>query len=292
VGLFVGSLFASHGIRKTTGLSEWLPESMKIILSILKVSYLINLNLNSELGLTDSTDDTIFIKRILREYEKSYSTMFNSLRVREANYRTVSNPPANTRTVGDTTLLQVYSDVTRRARQLNHRTGSNPPANTRTVSDTTLLQLYSDATQAYIDKMHQKVSYAEVVNELKHAFALTPEEESLLAQFNDPLTNDTIVIPVLLNEKPYDLNSILRLPVDANDQRTDPFNNYKFYLRDLQPAWNVANALEEAIKKIKAAHATQHSDSQVAEAIPALSEPSETVALASISNDAPRSFSR
>ena len=102
---------------------------------------------------------------------------------------------------------------------------------------------YSDLTKEYIEtsKAHKLKTIAARIEEL----ALTDEEKPLFEPFIEPIMmvyfDD---IPVMYNEKYYNLSTLLQL-------KKDPHTRAPLTLANIQPARKVANDLDEAIKALQ-----------------------------------------
>jgi hypothetical protein len=80
---------------------------------------------------------------------------------------------------------------------------------------------------------------------------LTDEEAKDFEEFVDPITEDYMAIPVMLNEKYYDLSTLLRM------KRQDPTSREAYNPLELQSGRNLINKLEAAI--------TSHTQKRVAQ---------------------------
>lgn len=122
------------------------------------------------------------------------------------------------------------------------------------VESQIILDDYSPATKNYIDSFKNKIRFQDQIKDL----TLTPEQDSWLEAYRDPISFEVINIPVTLHEVLYDLNTLLQA---YERNKTAPITLMPFVLRDIQSARIGAEALQEMITKIKEAH----SDTQVLE---------------------------
>lgn len=102
---------------------------------------------------------------------------------------------------------------------------------------------YSPSTKDYIESFKYNEKNTDLIKKLD----LTMEEENLLEKYCDPITLDIINIPVILNERIYDLNTLLDI---HKNNKEDPFNKYKFILRDIQSDRKTAEEIKEIIQQI------------------------------------------
>lgn len=105
---------------------------------------------------------------------------------------------------------------------------------------------YSSATKSYIDNI-KKENFLQEIAILK----LTKAEEALIAKFKDPITQEYLNIPVRLNDNIYELDTLLKITVNGDGKRRDPFKNFVFSLCHIQSALDVANEMKEIINTIK-----------------------------------------
>lgn len=103
--------------------------------------------------------------------------------------------------------------------------------------------LFSISTQSYLDaiRRHQKAS------EKVAALYLSESALDELAEFLDPITDTIMDTPVLLAEKAYDVETLLRLPMDADGYRKNPFTNQLFLIIEIQPLRELYNKMHEKI---------------------------------------------
>jgi len=95
---------------------------------------------------------------------------------------------------------------------------------------------YTKAMKRYIDTFKDKKKNSEWFVEL----GIESDE------FYDPLLFEVMDIPVRLDGKVYDLNSILKLPLN-NGKRQNPFTKDEFTLIELQPAWDIQDKIRALI---------------------------------------------
>lgn len=109
------------------------------------------------------------------------------------------------------------------------------------------LSAYSAATSDYISSLLEKPKLCDLLQDIQ----LTVDETELLQEFWDPITFEYINIPVMLNERVYDLDTLLRI---FEKDRLDPFTHYKFILRDIQPARKFIELFTKTVEQIKQSH--------------------------------------
>ena len=114
---------------------------------------------------------------------------------------------------------------------------------------------YSPATKAYLDSFKDKKKNSDILKGLK----LSEEEEKLLEDYCDPITSDVMNIPVILNERTYDLEILLEI---QKKDKLDPFNKYEFTFRDIQPARKTTEELQKIVQQIKEFHKNKQSKEQ------------------------------
>lgn len=110
-----------------------------------------------------------------------------------------------------------------------------------------LLFLLSPAMQEYVESFRNRRKNSEVVDEMH----LNVEEEGRFRDYIDPITLMVMDVPVRLEEDYFDLDSLLKLPIDGDGARTNPLNRHKFYARDIQPCRAANNAIQEIIAAIR-----------------------------------------
>jgi hypothetical protein len=124
----------------------------------------------------------------------------------------------------------------------------NPNMNDISAYD---LSQFSEYTKAYI----QGFKHIEK-NSLKiEALNLTDEQENKLSDgLVDALTHEIPEIPVRLNERLYNLKTLV---FDLTKKGEDPFTRFKFKLEHIMPAHDVQEKLNKRIKKIEAERAAR-----------------------------------
>lgn len=106
------------------------------------------------------------------------------------------------------------------------------------VSDQFNMSKYSLHMQNYLKSFSDKANFSEQLDVLE----LAPEDEALLDDCRDPITDKIMNIPVTLNERAYDLSTLEKLT-------QDPFSNEKFDSREIQSCRKIATVLSELIQK-------------------------------------------
>lgn len=114
--------------------------------------------------------------------------------------------------------------------------------------------LFSISTQSYLDaiRRHQKAS------EKLAALNLSESELNELSEFLDPITDTIMNTPVLLAEKAYDVETLLRLPLNDDGYRKNPFTNELFLMIEIQPLRELFNKMHEKIDEISRQHLEAH----------------------------------
>jgi hypothetical protein len=119
----------------------------------------------------------------------------------------------------------------------------------REKQESGLLFLLSPSTQAYVDDMRHQETNTKLLAELN----LTDEEEDRFRDFLCPVGYQVMDVPVRLEENHYfELENLLKLNVDKNGARENPFNRNKFYPRDIQPARAKNLEIKALIEQVKA----------------------------------------
>ena len=108
----------------------------------------------------------------------------------------------------------------------------------------TPLDAFSRYTQDYVDNFNDKKSHTATIAAMK----LTEEEVKLMEKHLDPITGEVMDIPVMLNEKVYNLLTLQEIL--ARD-RKDPFNRVEFTLRDIQPARGIEEEINNTLRQIE-----------------------------------------
>lgn len=119
--------------------------------------------------------------------------------------------------------------------------------------DIACLTRYTNITQTYLEHFNNKEPYSTIVESL----ALNSDIKArLFAGFIDPLSMDVINIPVRLNGNLFCCNGLFAIPVAVDGTRKDPLNREPFYLRDIQPARDINEAIKKAIEDAREAQMT------------------------------------
>lgn len=106
---------------------------------------------------------------------------------------------------------------------------------------------YTESMKIYLEIFNNGEKNTEQLKDLD----LTTDEENWLEEYRDPITFNLINIPVRLDKRLYDLDSLLQI---LQKNKTDPFTQSQFALSNIEPAQEEANALQLIIQKIKEAH--------------------------------------
>ncbi len=112
------------------------------------------------------------------------------------------------------------------------------------IAENKPLDAFSKYTQDYVDSFASKKSHSAMISEMK----LTESEQKLLEKFCDPITGEIMDIPVILNERVYNL---LTLQTILTGDKKDPFNRMEFSLRDIQSARSVEEEIRSILKQIE-----------------------------------------
>lgn len=115
------------------------------------------------------------------------------------------------------------------------------------AKQTDILNNYSPSMQAYLNSFQNKEKNTDKLKNI----SLSNAENELLEAYLDPISNEIINIPVQLNERLYDLDTLLDI---QRKNKKDPFNNYEFTLRDIQPARKESQAIQTIVQQIKDHH--------------------------------------
>ena len=99
-------------------------------------------------------------------------------------------------------------------------------------------------TQNYLETLIGTPKYSARLGEL------TKFEEETLDKFMDPITSELIDIPVKLNEKLYDLKTLLQLLEKGNGQANDPMTRLEFKYNNIHSAFAENNELKDIVAKI------------------------------------------
>jgi hypothetical protein len=126
----------------------------------------------------------------------------------------------------------------------------------KSVTELSSINDYSPSTKAYINSFKDKEKNIDALNGLQ----LSEDEEKLLENYCDPITADVINIPVILNERLYDLDTLIKI---QQRDKLDPYTKYEFTLRDIQPSRKSAEELQKIVLQIKGLRKNQNTVSQV-----------------------------
>lgn len=107
------------------------------------------------------------------------------------------------------------------------------------IEDTVEFSDYSVHLRAYLSKFSDDNKISEQIKKL----CLTPDEGPLFEKFIDPITEEYIGIPVSLNERYYDFETIRHHP-------KDPFTNERFEPNEIQSARCIQDKLDAAVIKL------------------------------------------
>jgi len=136
-----------------------------------------------------------------------------------------------------------------RNRQNAHAANTVPaPVQKDEIKD--VLHDFSAAMQAYINSFKDKTKNSVLYTNL----TVTEAEKKSLEQFEDffdSVSLELIDIPVAVNGNTYDLQTLLDQPAIADGQREEPNTRLTFYLRDIQPARHIANAIQRELEKLQ-----------------------------------------
>lgn len=128
-------------------------------------------------------------------------------------------------------------------RASNHRAASSDGPHYHNEEPSALLSIYNEITQSYIETMREKpVSFAEELEALN----LSEEARADFEPLEDTIIRDIPNIPVLLNGTMYDLDTLLDTPT-RNGHHVDPYKNVEFFMRDIQPAFATAEAIQHLL---------------------------------------------
>jgi predicted NodU family carbamoyl transferase len=112
------------------------------------------------------------------------------------------------------------------------------------VRDAILLNKTDIVRSIMEEKLSRKTKNSFKIKKL----SLTEEEDELSKGLVDVITEYVPEIPVHLNEKLYDLNTIINL---SKESGIDPYTRFPFKLEHIVPAHKMQEKLDERIKKIE-----------------------------------------
>jgi hypothetical protein len=113
-----------------------------------------------------------------------------------------------------------------------------------------VLHGYSAPTQTYIDSLKNKPKNSVVYQNI----TVSAEDKKAFEaceDFFDSVSLDLMDIPVAVNGNTYDLQTLLNQPENADGQREEPGTRILFYLRDIQPARQIANQIQKELEKLQ-----------------------------------------
>lgn len=111
------------------------------------------------------------------------------------------------------------------------------------------LNQYTSYTQAYIDSIKNNPLHSDTIKNLE----LSPEELTLLADCVllancvDSITQNIIDIPVRMNDHIYELDTLEKI---LSNNSKDSFSNLTFKRRDIQPARDINDKIEQILEVI------------------------------------------
>src|SRR3990167_7171562 len=141
---------------------------------------------------------------------------------------------------GSSTIATVLSYLTAAA------SVSAPTAAASTERKLTAEEIFmrncSTYTRQYLEIFATKESHSDIVADLK----LSPTELALFdGRCSDPISQEIMDRPVVLNERVYDLKTVLQF------NGTDPYNRLKFEAREITPSRQTVVEFEKIIKQIE-----------------------------------------
>jgi hypothetical protein len=128
----------------------------------------------------------------------------------------------------------------------------------------------SDNMLRYMDTFSGMNTFKAIVDELDFS---SKKKTLHLALFLDPVTHEVMNIPVMLNERVFDLKSLLNI-LDRSGK--DPFTNNAFTQSDIQPAPWVAKEMHEMLLYYKMKHANKSKKNASNPVVAAVASPSAT----------------
>jgi hypothetical protein len=103
---------------------------------------------------------------------------------------------------------------------------------------------FNSYTMDYIQSFNEKVPYSTQIKDLH----LTEEEELKFKNYLDPITHNYINIPVRLNERLYDLETLIKC---FDENKKDPFNNITFKLEQIATDRESKDNIQKLINSIQ-----------------------------------------
>ena len=129
---------------------------------------------------------------------------------------------------------------------------------------------FSQYMQSYLDNFQNKTLFSTRLNELK----LSQDEWALFDNYLDPITQELIEIPVILNEQAYDYATIL---IMLNAHPVEPIKNIPFVARDISPNRHMLHEIEKIVETLIANR--QKSEQQIVQQHASFLEESPTQTL-------------
>jgi hypothetical protein len=102
---------------------------------------------------------------------------------------------------------------------------------------------YATATKNYLEHFNNKELNSKKIAQLY----LTDNEWRLFGKYFDPITNNVINIPVLLDDQAFDLDTLLKA---FDDNQLNPLTNVKFTLSDITPHEKMETEIDLLIRKL------------------------------------------
>lgn len=101
---------------------------------------------------------------------------------------------------------------------------------------------YTKHMQDYIDSFQGKNLFSTALKSI--------DDRDIPANFRDPITNEIMDCPILVNGSVQDLKNLVKLEKDRHGLRIDKVTGFPFTLKELQPALDIKNEIEEKIGAI------------------------------------------
>lgn len=106
-------------------------------------------------------------------------------------------------------------------------------------------------TKTYIKGIEKEGKITDILNALN----LSEEEESLLDEYRDPITEEVMNCPVRLFDRVYELEFLLDL---LKKGKPDPYTQLYFKKSQIHSARDVANKIQDIVLTLKKAHSHEH----------------------------------
>lgn len=103
------------------------------------------------------------------------------------------------------------------------------------------LNIFSKTTQAYVDGFKNKTSHVKAIE-------IASLSSDAFEEYCDPISAEIMNIPVRVNGHVYDLETLTKLPERQDGTREDPLSREEFYLRDIQPAFDLEEKIKEKLR--------------------------------------------